>query len=274
MLLNFVKVNPSGNMTVYILDPLPREQYPKIAQKLIDSSNLGCEQVGFLEKSTTGSNYHLHMAGGEFCGNAARGMATWLAYRQYPYSYNRNGHIIVPLEVSGADKILMVEVTDLEQSHKKYAKIAMPLPLSIKEYAIDSIGSFPVVDLGGISHAVLSGQEPDIKKFHQIKKLLEEDRGSLEAMGVMFYDQEKQEITPIVYVHEIGSLIWEQSCGSGTVSVGCVLADKEKKSVKELKLRQPGGDLFIDVIWQDGIKETYLSGEIEIVAEGTVFVDL
>ena len=41
-----------------------------------------------------------------------------------------------------------------------------------------------------------------------------------------------------------------------------------------MKLKQPGGDLYVDVVWQDGIKETYLSGEIEIVAEGTVYVDL
>ena len=230
MLLNFVKVNPSGNMTVYILDPLPRELYPKIAQKLIDSSNIGCEQVGFLEKSTAGNNYRLHMAGGEFCGNAARGIATWLAYRAYPYNLNQNGHTIVPLEVSGADKTLMVEIIELDQPQKKHAKIAMPIPLSIKQYTIEDIGRFSVVDLGGISHAVLCGQEPDIDKFYLIKKVLEEDRCSLEAMGVMFYNQEKQEITPIVYVHEIGSLIWEQSCGSGTVSVGCVIADKEKRA--------------------------------------------
>ena len=277
MLLNFVKINPSGNSTVYILDPIPREYYQEIAQKLLRSDNIYCEQVGFLEKGDNGQKvYRLYMAGGEFCGNAARGLAVWLSYRYYPYAYsNEKGQTIVPLEVSGIDGVLQVEVTDLNLPQKKFARIAMPIPSAIKEFDLgDGIGRFYAVDLKGIVHAILKDQKPDLDKFYLVKKKLQEEMGPLEAVGAMFYNEREQVLTPLVNVCNLDSLVWESSCGSGSISVGCVQAMLEGKSIEGLTLRQPGGSLAVDILWDQGIKAAYLSGEISIVAEGTLFVEV
>ena len=47
MELRFVKFNPSGNTTVLMPDPLPREKYPEIAIKVMSDTYLCAEQVGF-----------------------------------------------------------------------------------------------------------------------------------------------------------------------------------------------------------------------------------
>lgn len=276
MLLNFVKVNPSGNTTVYILDQLDRELHPIISRKLIDKSNIGCEQVGFVEKASNKNTYRLQMMGGEFCGNATRGLAAWIAYRNYPHiEINEQGESIVSLEVSGTNEVLKAIVSDLDKVNKKHAKVAMPKPLSIKEYDIGgTVGSFQAVAFEGIVHAILLNQEPDIEKFSLIKKKIEEEIDDLDAIGVMFFNEEKQEMVPIVYVCELDSLVWESSCGSGTVAIGCAMALNNQSSINNLKLKQPGGNLTVDVLWNDKIEEIYLSGDITIVGEGTVFVDI
>ena len=65
MKLSFVKTDPSENMTVFILDPLPRETYPVIAKKLMNYNNIYAEQVGFIEKSNFPETCsRLHMMGG------------------------------------------------------------------------------------------------------------------------------------------------------------------------------------------------------------------
>lgn len=276
MLLNFVKVNPSGNTTVYILDQLDRKLYPIISQELINKSNIGCEQVGFVEKSNTKNTYRLQMMGGEFCGNATRGLAAWISYRNYPYiQTNEEGKNIVSLEVSGSNDVLKAEVNDLDAINKKHAKVAMPLPVAINQYYIGGeIGSFQAVSFEGIVHAILLNQKPDIDKFLLVKKRLEEEIDGLDAIGVMFFDEEKKEMVPIVYVYGLDSPIWESSCGSGTVAVGCIMAYNNQSDINNLKLKQPGGDLTVDVFWKDKIENIYLSGDIIITAEGTVFVDI
>ena len=82
MKLRFVKVNPVENMTLFVLDPVPREEQMNVANKLMKYSNIHGEQVGFIERE--GSYIRLQMMGGEFCGNATRSLAALMVYNEYP----------------------------------------------------------------------------------------------------------------------------------------------------------------------------------------------
>lgn len=64
MKLRFVKVNPVENMTLFVLDPVPREEQMNVANKLMKYSNIHGEQVGFIERE--GSYIRLQMMGENF----------------------------------------------------------------------------------------------------------------------------------------------------------------------------------------------------------------
>ena len=73
MKLNFVKVNPVENMTVFILDNIGNKKHIEVSKKIMDYSNLYAEQVGFVEnldRKDSTESVRLQMMGGEFCGNA------------------------------------------------------------------------------------------------------------------------------------------------------------------------------------------------------------
>lgn len=99
MKLRFVKMNPTGNTTVFVLDPVPVPDQAKTALALMAPSVLGGEQVGFVSLAPTegppGAGpacggpgptiaASLRMMGGEFCGNAARSLGAYLAYKHAP----------------------------------------------------------------------------------------------------------------------------------------------------------------------------------------------
>ena len=48
MKLHYIKANPSGNTTVFILDPVPKEQYAQVSKAVLSYENVGAEQLGFI----------------------------------------------------------------------------------------------------------------------------------------------------------------------------------------------------------------------------------
>lgn len=275
MKLNFIKANPTENMTIFILDPLPRSSYSEVANKLMNYNNLHAEQVGFIEQPTLpGSASRLHMMGGEFCGNASRAFAAIMVQKGYS-TYQREGdHFIVPIEVSGNDRILNAEVRELSD-HTYDVKIKLPLYKSARPFETHYNGvHYPglLVDFEGISHVVLStGNDiPDEGLLlHIVKELSPLKSG---AFGVMFYNEELNFMTPLVYVEDTGSVIWERSCGTGTAALGVALSLAGKGSI-DMVVGQPGGRLEILTVWGAGqIEEIHLQGEVGIVAEGEVYL--
>ena len=82
-----------------------------------------------------------------------------------------------------------------------------------------------------------------------------------DCLGLMFLkDMETVcELTPLVYVPACETTFWENSCASGTASVGMFLSD-EKKSGISLDIREPGG--CIRVISDRTESKTYLSEKV------------
>jgi len=86
------------------------------------------------------------------------------------------------------------------------------------------------------------------------------------AFGIMFFDRDNLSMKPYVYVKEVGSGVYENSCASGTTALGYYL--KKYKNLDRAKIVQPNG--WLEYIIEND--EIYIDGPVEIVAEGKVYV--
>lgn len=275
MKIHFVKVNPVENMTIFVLDQIPRRDHIEVSNKLMDYSNVHAEQVGFIEPSNDKSSIRLQMMGGEFCGNATRSLAAFMVHSNYSQIKKSNDKYIVPLEVSGMNKIINCEVQKLQEINRYLSKIEMPLPLSIKEIDIPyENGTIKTtrVNLPGISHFIVDKDK--INDKNKLYEIIKENMNNenYDAFGVMYYDFKENFMEPLVYVKATDSLFWERSCASGTCALGCALSFLNNKNIDK-DIPQPGGNLKVSVEYKEGsIIKLYLNGEVEIVAEGIAYV--
>lgn len=275
MKLNFIKVNPTENMTIFILDSIPRSMYPEVANKLMNYNNLHAEQVGFIERpNLSESCSRLHMMGGEFCGNASRAFAAIMVQRGYSSFELKDGKYIVPFEASGVEQVLYSEVRQLTDNTFE-VKVKIPLHKSVSSIEINYDGidyNGFIVEFDGIAHAVISTGD-ELPGEGLLLKLVEElSPLPYSAIGIMFYNEEKDFITPLVYVKDTGSIIWERGCGTGTAALGVILSSKSQSSINK-KVKQPGGNIDVLTTVKNGrIEDIYLKGNVSIVAEGEVYI--
>jgi diaminopimelate epimerase dapF len=67
-------------------------------------------------------------------------------------------------------------------------------------------------------------------------------------------------------------LFWERSCASGTSALGAAFTYAKQENLIT-NVKQPGGILKIETFFSEGdLKKIVLNGEVEIVAQGTVYV--
>ena len=276
MRLHFVKINTSGNTTAIILNLLPRNMYHSIAKAVMKAECLSVEQVGFIEKpSNSKALARLQMMGGEFCGNASRGFAAWLVIQSYPgiIFQKKIQSYLVPIETSGYNEVLNAMVEQSYNQDHANVEISMPIPLWIEQFSLNGIiGEHTIVNFKGISHIIVWNTTPCKQLVTKIKNFAIEELNDIDCLGILFYDERKSYLTPIVYVKKVGSLVWENSCGSGTVAVAAALANKQRKGLDCLNVSQPGGNIKVSIKWNDGVKEAKISGKANIEAEGIVYI--
>jgi diaminopimelate epimerase len=274
--LKFIKADPSGNTTVFVTSPAPRDSYGKIAKVIMSDRHLAAEQVGYIENSPSAkSGFHMEMMGGEFCGNASRSFAAWLAMYDREKNTLKNfkgDKISFEISVSGASKPIIAEVSKNVAPYSADVRVEMPLPKSIESGENESL-QYDLVRFEGIAHIILKEVEPDEKYVVFARETLNMLKMPADAFGVMFYDESKSFMTPAVYIGEVGSLVWENSCGSGTTALASAIAHKNKSDVK-MEVLQPGGTLSVEAAYSKGkIERVYLSGTIRFTAEGTIYID-
>lgn len=227
MKLSIRVADPAGNITIFVMSKVPQEQYAAIAAKLLSMEEFHAEQVAFQVPPRMGGQGRIQMMGGEFCGNATRSYG-YLLSMLLPGNPKT-----VTVEISGAQHPLAVQV-DQEKSR---CETEMPLPVSISSVSyLDQ--EYPVVCFDGIVHTIVPGET---KEDEFVRGLLEKVRAAAEASayGVMFLNGEK--MVPVVYVCDTDSLIWESSCGSGSMAVGVFLALQMGEGTRRFTLQQPGG---------------------------------
>lgn len=236
MRLKVVRADPSGNITLFVLDPVPREDRPAVAARLMALPGSDVEQVGFLCPPLWGSAGRVEMAGGEFCGNAARSFGMLAAQE-----LGRPSRIQV--EVSGCPHPVAVDIGWTSCT----ARAQMPLPRAVTRAEADGHPG-ALVDLEGIAHFVVE-TAPSLEFFEKAEPLFW-DIADLDAYGVIFLEGER--ITPLVKVPAAGTLVWEGSCGSGSLAAAIAQSQAAPDGVFVRTYHQPAGAVEAAVTRQDG----------------------
>jgi diaminopimelate epimerase len=146
MQLSYSVYDPMGNITILVTSPVPVSMRGSVAKHLMDTVP-GAEQVGFLtdcriprtireieapysaETSTFSTMGRLEMAGGEFCGNATMSAASLIAGAQ---GLAAGEEVTIPLEVSGADGAINVQVLRETNDTGFQCTVEMPLPATVE----------------------------------------------------------------------------------------------------------------------------------------------
>ena len=236
MKLNYVLLDPTGNMTILVETPVPTASQPLSAAALLKAEPTA-EQVGFLSPGDGACDLSLRMAGGEFCGNAAMSAAALFCEKS-----GRSGTVRV--RISGAAAPVAVEVTSTETGVFLGA-VEMPRPAAPETVMLVGNGQsfcLPLVRFDGISHLIV--RQPLERAFaERVIRPWCAELGA-DCLGLMLLDEPAGTLTPLVYVPGVDSLYWERSCASGTAAVGAFLA-AERGAPVALRLAEPGGILGV-----------------------------
>ncbi|MCD8124014.1 MAG: hypothetical protein LUE23_03125 [Lachnospiraceae bacterium] len=249
-----VRADPAGNITLFVLDPVPREDRALLAARLMKQPQWGAEQVGFVCPPVMGGAGRLEMMGGEFCGNAARAFGMMISQEQGCVPR-------VTVEISGCSHPVAVEVDWQEQT----AFAQMPLPRAIRPVTVCGIPC-TLVEMEGISHVVAEDVAPDITFFRQAEELFSGGTRP-DAYGVIFVNRAEGRMTPIVRVFSTDTTVWEGSCGSGTLAAAAALSRSESEGTFCCTLVQPAGTLTAEVTRREGrIVAASLGGSVMLSA--------
>jgi len=255
--------NASGNITIFVLDYFPRSQYQDVATQLLAMEDLGGEQVAFVTGDTS-----MEMCGLEFCGNASRSFALMLAKERQIENTAK-----IQIQVSGCNETLGVDVDPANN----YTRIKMPLPVSVihmEDTGIDFLEGACLVDLDGIMHAVVTDVEASDANFVLAKDYIN-DKYAPPAMGVMFFDSEKNFLTPVVYVRDVDTTYFEGSCGTGSTAVAAAFTVEETSGIFQFELEQPAGMIIATIEKAHGeIKNIYIQGPVVLHDVQEVSVEL
>ncbi len=265
MELKFVKYNPAKNMTILVEDRVAPTDYAALANKLMAEHHVAAEQVGYIETAAD-NQYKLAMMGGEFCGNASRCMAVYLVES----GLRPLGQWFAIL-VSGIDHPVSCIVERQIDQTTYWAAIEMPLPVAVGSLQISQSMRVDYVVFEGITHFIVDADGGERAEIIDLIRQSKEAVDSL-AFGVMFYDAERQFMTPYVFVKQTNTGFWESSCASGTSALAAVLA-VDNALTELLKIDQPGGVLAVAAEVDDGkLSRIVLSGEVSLVARGTAYI--
>ncbi len=265
--LKVVRADPAGNVTLFVLTPVDRALRADAAGKLIAAlPEMKVEQVGFASAPLMGGAARLEMAGGEFCGNAARAWGMWTAAGHVPRPER------VRIEVSGCSHPIAVDVDWAEGT----ARTEMPLPLEVRP--VPEFGG-TLVHLGGIAHLVVRDTAPSREFFRRVEPAFIGLAG-LEAYGVVFLERldeaaGEERLTPLVKVPSVGTLFQEGSCGSG--SLAAAVAESVEVQDGEFRRRyvQPAGALTASVVRRGGeVRGAFIEGPVSLDEPVEVELDL
>jgi len=257
--------SPGGNDTYIVQNQnLSREQYQPVNLFLLRHFPQ-FEQGGFFEPAADARAVaRLQMAGGEFCGNAARAFGALLAQdylqerlfarlvKYHTVAPSKNG-LRFSIEVSGATEPLAVEVTP-----GATYQVALSVPVDrAPELVVETslllerkrCGA-TVVNLEGISHVVLSGDDIPFRAapewYRSVIREVITQLGLSEkpAVGLLWVTEQEgsPRLDPVVWVRGTDTCMYESACGSGSVAVA--LAKRSTGGGRLVQVCQPSGSVL------------------------------
>ncbi|HEY9787141.1 MAG TPA: hypothetical protein V6D17_17250 [Candidatus Obscuribacterales bacterium] len=277
---------PGGNNTYLCISPGETRSAYGDLDELIRALHPDLEQGGFLERSSAPAVVRLQMAGGEFCGNAARCAAAWVSNQYFGkrlhdglVAYNRirehDDGISFFIDMSGASRPLAASCKRRENEF--WVEVEMPIWKRFNR-AQETIAvanrllEVTKVELEGIVHILIDRHMlPFTRSPEEQRKLLQDIERQLSlqeepAIGLIWHDDDrKPAIDPVVYVRKTGSFVYESACGSGSLALAAVRATGN--DADEVAIVQPSGSTIACRIAKkaDGtLKRAFISGPVEI----------
>ena len=200
-----------------------------------------------------GGEKRLEMMGGEFCGNAARSFGRYIAKKKHCKE--------AVIEISGSKKPMTIAVQE-----NGWAKAYMPLPQELRTLTAGD-AHYPMVCLDGISHVIVENETPKEEQINKILQAVQKDSNP-EAAGVLYLNRKSGSMVPIVWVRELDSLVWENSCGSGSVAAATFLTRDKADGSYRMLLHQPKGDIEVELLKEWGkISSVSINGLVRITEE-------
>jgi Diaminopimelate epimerase len=272
--IDFVKVNPTQNMTILVKSRHPMEEYIPIASRLMSYDSVYAEQVGFISNpSKQGADARLQMAGGEFCGNACMAMAAYLAVEN---GLQPDAILEISLESSGSDRLVACRVSKVKEKYS--CQVTMPLPNKVEQKSVQYEGedlSIAIVRYDNFFHIVIEVESFSSawrQKAEGLARLLGITLGS-NLIGVLLFEPKSDTMAPLIYLPELDSMVWEKGCGSGTASLGAYLCWKNKSAITS-RVAQPGGTILVEAdCCEQEITSLIIEGVVGIVAQGRAYIE-
>ena len=249
----FIISAAGGNITaIQVIDsPLTRGEYEHLGRQImLDAEKLGAEQCGFLVTSTN----HFEMAGGEFCGNAARAAAVLFS--------SLSGKTDVLFTMSGFTGTVKGNVISDGGGRSAVSCFFPNLPLNTRDLYLEDGRRARVVDLGGIVHVVVEGIFPvDAAEYSKQHVAIRNELGlnEREAVGVIWFEERGKDVVridPVVWVKAVDTFFYESSCGSGSIATAWV--------TNAQSVIQPTGKSILVKFAKEGVT---LSSQMEVVHE-------
>lgn len=281
--IKIIVANPAGNITLMVLTPVDRKEYREITSRLLamkfrdaEGVEVSAEQVCFILSDGKDGQYpSMEMSGLEFCGNASRTFAYYIAGLHNPPLES------VTVKVSGC-VLPLTSATDLCGNK---SCITMPLPDNVEEISPEMLsltasdttdGNNPqkgiFVAMDGISHMILRNIKATEEIFTRIKDRIYSNI-DLPAFGIMFTYTDSENMTPVVYVRDVDTTYFEGSCASGTTAASCAFAYGASDGIHHFVFHQPEGTLESTVTKENGqIVKVELDGSVTLSSEISVSI--
>lgn len=209
MKIEYYVVDPSKNITALVTTPIDNADKKEIAKAIMINSP-DIEQVGFLSEAD-GKNT-LVMSGNEFCGNALMSAATVVYYLK---GLKGEASVIISFSDFGD-----YEVKVKKEDNAYFCTSVIDGAKDIGEITFsdnEKKYTFPAFSVRGITHIIADSSLKPETAANLIKDVAKDINDA--AVGIMIFDKNGNKVTPIVYVKDVDTVCFENSCASGTIAL-------------------------------------------------------
>lgn len=138
----------------------------------------------------------------------------------------------------------------------------MPPVLGTEEIQKDG-KMFTAVHMTGMTHLIHTGERMKKPEAEAVLRAVAAELPA-PAVGLLQWEETEGRMTPLVYVRESRTMIWETACGSGSAAIGAWKALAAGGSM-QVSVVQPGGKLIVEAETDQGrIQRIRLTGTIRI----------
>ena len=274
--MKFTKMHGAGNDFVIvnlIEESIPVEKLSSIAARLCTPKlSIGADGLMAVCKADEGVDadykmlfYNSDGGVGEMCGNGARCIA------RYGYENGLAGETQRIQTASGV--VIGTRMSERLYRVRLNSPSLIELDCDVEHNDVRYKCSYIELGVPGLPHAVVRCDglaDADLNILRETGRALRFHKAFPKGANVNFYEVQSRNHA-LIRTFERGVEDFTLACGTGSGSTAIALALMGLVGDGELRITNPGGDLFISLVRDgDEIKDVFLTGPTNVVATGTV----